>query len=262
MSNEHPSPIKKALEGLDLGKQIALLTAFSLQLLLIAVALWTALSVAFHFAPGASTPWDWTVLILGMVLAFVYAYLIAVLALRLLIPYTPEGFFARGPGGRPPPQAILLMLNIILTKVRYEPPWSGMFSAVLSNLFPLRQLYRRLFGPHTPSNTLGDTTKILDPYLLYAGRDVQFGFGCTIGCHIFDHRGLYVKRVVIEDGATVGAEAMIMPGVHIGRGATVAARSLVPANTVIGPYEYWAGAPAKLVKTLKPRTERDPAGGA
>jgi hypothetical protein len=249
------SRVKKAHESLDLGKQIALLVAFAMQMLLIAAALWAAISFTFHFSPWTKTSWSWTLLVLGAMLVYVYVYLIVLLVLRLIIPYTPEGFFSRGPGGTPPRQALLLMLNVILTKLRYEPPWSGMFSAVLSNVFPLRPLYRRLFGPHTRSNTLGDTAKILDPYLLYAGNDVQIGFSCLISCHIFDHRGLFVKRVVIEDGAIVGGEAMIMPGVRVGRGAVIGVRALVPANTVIGPGEYWAGVPARLVKRLKTRDE-------
>lgn len=51
---------------------------------------------------------------------------------------------------------------------------------------------------------------------------------------------------VIGNDVWMGAEAMIMPGIKIGDGAVIGARSLVTKN--IGPYEIWAGNPAKLIK--------------
>jgi chloramphenicol O-acetyltransferase type B len=44
----------------------------------------------------------------------------------------------------------------------------------------------------------------------------------------------------------IGAEAMIMPGVQIADGAVIGARSVVTKN--VGPYEIWAGNPARLIK--------------
>ena len=51
---------------------------------------------------------------------------------------------------------------------------------------------------------------------------------------------------IIGNDVWIGAEALIMPGVQIGDGAVVGARSLVTKN--IGPYEIWGGNPAKLIK--------------
>ena len=57
------------------------------------------------------------------------------------------------------------------------------------------------------------------------------------------------KPIVIEDDVWIGFKSTILKGVHIGRGAIVAAGSLiiedVPAWTIV------AGNPAKVVRELK-----------
>ncbi|MBP9753254.1 MAG: CatB-related O-acetyltransferase [Proteobacteria bacterium] len=51
---------------------------------------------------------------------------------------------------------------------------------------------------------------------------------------------------IIGNDVWIGAESMIMPGVQIGDGAVIAARSVVTKN--VGPYEIWGGNPAKIIK--------------
>lgn len=51
---------------------------------------------------------------------------------------------------------------------------------------------------------------------------------------------------IIGNDVWIGAEAMIMPGLKIEDGAVIGARSVVTKN--IGPYEIWAGNPAKFIK--------------
>jgi acetyltransferase-like isoleucine patch superfamily enzyme len=94
------------------------------------------------------------------------------------------------------------------------------------------------------------------------GDDVQIGPGVVIttGNHLFDDptrpvrtQGGAVAPVVIEDGAWIGARAVILPGVRIGAGAVVAAGAVVttdvPARTLV------AGVPARAVR------DWDPGGG-
>jgi len=247
MSN---TPTKKKEINLDLGKRLILGAFLLAQTTLIAIALYPTCWLVLAWYPSMQTPLQWTVLIAVAILVFNYAYLIALLILRLLIPRTPEGYFRTRDDGRPSREAIIFMLNVLLMKARFQTPWAGIFSSVLVNLFPLRFPYRKIFGPDTSSSSMGDVCLFLDPYLLTMGKNVQCGFRSVISGHAFDNRGLLVKRVVIDDYAVVGGDAFIGPGVEIGHHAVVAARSLVMPNTIIGPYEYWGGTPAQKIKDL------------
>lgn len=51
---------------------------------------------------------------------------------------------------------------------------------------------------------------------------------------------------IIDDGVWIGMRAMLMPGVHIGEGAVIAAGSIVTKD--VAPYSVVAGNPAKLIK--------------
>ena len=235
----------------DLGKRLLLVICLGMELCMMAAGLWPAAWLVMHFAPAASTPGHWVLIILGATLAFNYGYLIGLLIFRLLIPYPDEGLHTVPSTGRMPPVFVRFMLNILLVKAREEPPWAAMFSAVLTRIWPLSPLFRRLFGPHTTSTTLGDTVRFIDPYFVEAGKNVEFGFNCTIVAHHFDNRGLLIKKVRIGDHAVIGGECTIMAGVEIGEHAVVGNRSVVKPNTRIGPYEYWVGSPAVKVKDLR-----------
>ena len=52
--------------------------------------------------------------------------------------------------------------------------------------------------------------------------------------------------VVIEDDVWIGANCVILPGVHVGHGAVVAAGSVVTKN--VPSYALIAGVPAKVIK--------------
>lgn len=54
--------------------------------------------------------------------------------------------------------------------------------------------------------------------------------------------------ITVGDGAWIGANCTILPGVTIGRGAVVAAGSVVTKS--IGDNEMYAGVPAKLIRVL------------
>jgi acetyltransferase-like isoleucine patch superfamily enzyme len=97
---------------------------------------------------------------------------------------------------------------------------------------------------------MGGTVYFLDPYLIEAGKNVQFGFGCLIAAHLFDRRGLLVRKVKISDHVVIGVQSVILPGVEIGHHSIIAIHSVLFPGTVVGPYEYWAGNPAKKIKNL------------
>ena len=59
-----------------------------------------------------------------------------------------------------------------------------------------------------------------------------------------------VAPVIIEDDVWVGTNALILKGVIIGRGAVVAAGSVVTKNVL--PYTLVGGNPARMIKVIEP----------
>lgn len=110
--------------------------------------------------------------------------------------------------------------------------------------------------------TIGDHTRIgihctvIGPVCI--GNNVNLAQGITVTAlnHNFedatkciDEQGVSTKPVVIGDDVWIGANAVILPGVTIGRHCVVAAGAVVtkdvPDNCVV------AGVPARIIKSLK-----------
>ncbi|HIJ94485.1 MAG TPA: CatB-related O-acetyltransferase [Desulfuromonadales bacterium] len=81
------------------------------------------------------------------------------------------------------------------------------------------------------------------PHVTVTGADHRFDIPGTP--MIFSGRPKLEKTVIAED-SWIGYGSVIMSGVHIGRGAIVAANSVVTKN--IPPYEIHGGVPAKKIK--------------
>ena len=60
------------------------------------------------------------------------------------------------------------------------------------------------------------------------------------------HTDLEIKRVDIESWADIGVNAVILPGVTIGKGSQVGAGAVVTAD--VPPFAVVAGIPAKFIK--------------
>ena len=109
--------------------------------------------------------------------------------------------------------------------------------------------------------TIGDYTRIgihctvIGPVCI--GNHVNLAQGITVTAlnHNFedtamkiDEQGITTKPVVIGDDVWIGANAVILPGVNIGRHCVVAAGAVVtkdiPDNTLVG------GVPAKIMKRI------------
>lgn len=62
------------------------------------------------------------------------------------------------------------------------------------------------------------------------------------------HQGFAPSKggVVVEDDVWIGANSVVLDGARIGKGAVIAAGSLV--NGTVPPYEIWGGTPARFIK--------------
>lgn len=138
----------------------------------------------------------------------------------------------------------------------------------------IRQLLSRIWG-----EKVDDSVRMFPPFhtafgkFTKVGKNVFVNFGCTfldrggitlengvfIGPHVLllteNHperpdlrHNVYTKPVVVKEGAWIGAGAIVLPGVTIGRNAIVGAGSVVtkdvPDNMIV------AGNPAKVIRPI------------
>ncbi|MEO6348090.1 MAG: DapH/DapD/GlmU-related protein [Aquaticitalea sp.] len=111
--------------------------------------------------------------------------------------------------------------------------------------------------------TIGDGSHIGDYTIIdlvddvTIGNEVAIGPNCTIYSHehVYDNPsvpawkgGLVSQPIFIGDGAWVGSNVTILPGITIGKRTVVAAGSVVTKN--LEPESIYGGIPAKLIKRI------------
>ena len=119
----------------------------------------------------------------------------------------------------------------------------------------------------TPSIKIGDNCSIGEYAHITACKEIIIGNNVLTGRRIYisDNahgnsskeeveippikRPLYVKgSVVIEDNVWIGERVCILSGVHIGKGAIIAANAVVTHN--VPAYHIVGGVPAKTIKKI------------
>lgn len=115
---------------------------------------------------------------------------------------------------------------------------------------------------------IGSGTKLVAAERINIGSDVLISWGCTIVDHnshsiYFEDRkqdvtnwgqqqkdwsNVKTREVVIEDKVWIGFNVIILKGVKIGKGAVIAAGSVVVKN--VEPYTIVGGNPAKFIKNI------------
>lgn len=101
--------------------------------------------------------------------------------------------------------------------------------------------------------TVGDYTKVHHKSYLgdaTIGERVNIGAG-TVTCN-YDGKGKY--PTVIEDGAFIGSDTMLIAPVRIGKGAVTGAGAVV--NKDVPPGALAVGVPARVIKYVTANTER------
>jgi acetyltransferase-like isoleucine patch superfamily enzyme len=119
----------------------------------------------------------------------------------------------------------------------------------------------RLRGVRMGKGCYIDPTAIVEtayPENITLGHDVRITAGAIIMTHIkaphyLRETGLVptvIKEVVIDDHCFIGVNAVIMPGVHIGKASVVVSGAVVLGD--VPPYCMVAGNPAQVVKRFTP----------
>ncbi len=106
-----------------------------------------------------------------------------------------------------------------------------------------------LFGARVGRNT-AFAGHVNEPPLISIGDDAILGQDCVVTAHVITSGHIILREIKIAKGATVGINAVIMPGVEIGDGAVVASCSVVAMGTRIPAGELWGGVPARKIKDL------------
>ena len=92
---------------------------------------------------------------------------------------------------------------------------------------------------------LDATPDVFWPERITLGDHCIVGYDATLLCHEFLQEEYRLGDVVVGERAMIGAGAVVLPGVHIGEGAQVAANSLVADD--VPPGVTVAGVPAEPV---------------
>ena len=79
---------------------------------------------------------------------------------------------------------------------------------------------------------------------------VSKGYPVEIGDRVSVGHGAVVHGATIEEDCLIGMNATVMNGAVIRRGSIVGAGAVVTEGTEVGPYEVWAGVPAKRIGTI------------
>lgn len=64
--------------------------------------------------------------------------------------------------------------------------------------------------------------------------------------HFAEHRVSREENTIIGNDVWIGDNAMVKAGITVANGAVIGMGSVVTKN--IGPYEIWAGNPARLIR--------------
>jgi acetyltransferase-like isoleucine patch superfamily enzyme len=137
--------------------------------------------------------------------------------------------------------------------------WRNWFLGNLARVSPrgMIMVVHRLRGVKIGADCFIDPNAILEtayPENITLGNDVRVTAGAIIMTHIkpphyLRDEGLVpnvLKPVVLHDHSFIGVNAVILPGVTVGKAAVVASGAVVSAD--VPPYTMVAGNPAKVIK--------------
>lgn len=113
---------------------------------------------------------------------------------------------------------------------------------------PLVSLWFALLGAKVGRRAMINTLDLSDWDLLQIGDDAILGAGSVVIAHVAEQGRLRLAPVVIGAGATVGRDAIVLPGAKLGEGAVLGAQSLLAKGKAIPNAEVWVGAPAELAR--------------
>jgi acetyltransferase-like isoleucine patch superfamily enzyme len=122
---------------------------------------------------------------------------------------------------------------------------------------------------YNPRIVLGEGVSIQQNLHLTCARSVSIGSNTAIAANVtitdihhpyediskpIEHQELIVKEVFIDSDCKIYNNAVILPGVHIGKHSTIGANSVVTGD--ISDFSVAVGIPARIVKRYNPVSQK------
>lgn len=112
---------------------------------------------------------------------------------------------------------------------------------------PFKSAVWRLVGVRIGRRVFDDGCAIPERTLVTIGDRCTLNAGSVIQCHSMEDGVFKADRTVLEDGCTLGTEALVHYGVTMGQGARLQPDSFLMKGEKVPPGGWWGGNPARPV---------------
>jgi non-ribosomal peptide synthetase-like protein len=127
-------------------------------------------------------------------------------------------------------------------KLMVPPHVIGMFNGT-----PLKSPVWRLVGVRIGRRVFDDGCAIAERTLVTIGDRCTLNAGSVIQCHSMEDGIFKADYTVLEDGCTLGANALVHYGVTMGQGAQLQPDSFLMKGEKVPPHARWGGNPARAM---------------
>ncbi|MDF1538549.1 MAG: acyltransferase [Candidatus Thorarchaeota archaeon] len=114
-------------------------------------------------------------------------------------------------------------------------PYFAWFLTVFLDTKPRHQL----FGAKIGRGTVVGNGRLFNPERTIMGENCFFGYDAILSGHVYEGKRLYLRTVRLGNNVTVGANAVVLPGVDIGDNVVIGANTVVPKDKVIPANTIW-----------------------
>jgi hypothetical protein len=83
------------------------------------------------------------------------------------------------------------------------------------------KIYLRLAGAKIGKEVFINAKDLYDPYLLEIRDNVIIGGDAFVNCHLFENGYLYLGKIILGEGVSVGAHAYVTPGTNAGKNSKI-----------------------------------------
>jgi acetyltransferase-like isoleucine patch superfamily enzyme len=180
-----------------------------------------------------------------LIAAIFFLYLYGIALYRLFLHFAPlrEGEIEEGSR-----QEFVYHVYVLFYLILFYPIMRSGFPPA-----PLMRLFYLALGARLGRNTYSQGI-LHDPPFIDVGVNSVIGQDALLIPHVIEGRRLAHYPIRIGNNVTVGAHAVVLPGVTIGDDAIVATGAVVLKGTRIGAGETWGGVPARRLRTSDPAT--------